>query len=66
MFSSDGHSLAGGSIMPIEEVLETVDNTNISSKLLKREEFWIKEISSIYPYDTMTIPSYPLHIFLTI
>ena len=45
MFSSDGHSLADGSIMPIEEVLVTVDdNTNISSKLLKREEFWIKEI----------------------
>ena len=34
--------------MPIEEVLVTVDdNTNIASKLLK---FWIKEISSIYPY----------------
>ena len=37
--------------MPIEEVLVTADdNTNIASKLLEREEFWIKEIGSICPY----------------
>ena len=45
-FSSDGHSLADVSIMPIEEVLVTADdNTNIASKLLEREEFSLWKVA---------------------
>ena len=39
------------SIMPIEAVLQSPgDTTTIGSKLLSREEFWYKELGSIYPY----------------
>ena len=39
------------SIMPIEAVLHSPkDTTTIGSKLLSREEFWYKELGSIYPY----------------
>ena len=37
--------------MPIEEVsLTTRDNVTLASKLLNREEYWIKEIGCLYPY----------------
>ena len=50
-FNSDGHSLNDIAIMPIEEVkLAPNENTTISAKLLSREEFWYKEIGSVYPY----------------
>ena len=39
------------SIMPIEAVLQSPgDTTTIGSKLLSREEFWYKELGSIYQY----------------
>ena len=38
-------------IMPIEEVvLNDRENLTLVSKLLDREEYWIKELCSIYPY----------------
>ena len=37
--------------MPIEAVFHSPeDTTTIGSKLLSREEFWYKELVSIYPY----------------
>ena len=49
-FSSDGHCVDDISIIPIEEVvLDANDNCSISSKLLVREEFWYRELCSIYP-----------------
>ena len=50
-FNSGGHSLDDISIMPIEaEFHSPEDTTTIRSKLLSREEFWYKELGSIYPY----------------
>ena len=50
-FNSDGHTIADLQIMPIEEVsLTTRDNVTLASKLLNREEYWIKEIGCLYPY----------------
>ena len=50
-FSSDGHSINDLCIMPIEEVmLEVNDKLSLASKLLTREEFWIRELCSLYPY----------------
>ena len=50
-FNSDGHSLDDISIMPIEAVFYSPeDTTTIGSKLLSCEEFWYKELGSIYPY----------------
>ena len=50
-FNSDGHSLDDISIMAIEAVFHSPeDTTTIGSKLLSREEFWYKELGSIYPY----------------
>ena len=50
-FNSDGHYLDDISIMPIEAVLHSPgDTTTIGSKLLSREEFWYRELGSIYPY----------------
>ena len=38
--------------MPIEEVSLTArDNVTLASKLLNKEEYWIKEIGCLYPYD---------------
>ena len=37
--------------MPIEGVsLMASDNVTLASKLLNREEYWIKEIGCLYPY----------------
>ena len=43
-FHSNGHSLKDIKIMPIEEVsLTESDNVTLASKLLDREEHWIRE-----------------------
>ena len=50
-FNSDGHNIQDMQIMPIEEVtLTNIDNCTLSSKLSAREEFWYKELGTIYPY----------------
>ena len=50
-FNSDGHSIDDLQIMPIEEVVvDPAENITLDSKLLIREEYWYKEICSIYPY----------------
>ena len=37
--------------MPIEEVvLERNDGTTLPSKRLQREEYWYRELCSVYPY----------------
>ena len=37
--------------MPIDEVfLEDGECLNLASKRLQREEYWYKELASIYPY----------------
>ena len=48
----DGHSLDDISIMPIEDVVHSPGNrATIRSKLLSLEEFWYRELGSIYPYN---------------
>ena len=50
-FSSDGHTLDDISIMPIEEVvLEPNDVIFLPSKRLQREEYWYRELCTVYPY----------------
>ena len=50
-FNSDWHSISDMTIMPIEEVvLNPKDNITLASKLLRREEYWIRELCCIYPY----------------
>ena len=50
-FCSDGHCAEDLHIMPIEQVtLEEDDNMTLTSKRLRREEYWYKELKSIYPY----------------
>ena len=50
-FNSDGHSLDDINIMPIEEVvLEQTDGMTLPSKRLQREEYWYRELCSVYPY----------------
>jgi len=50
-FNSDGHTLEDVSIMPIEEVeLEPSDSITMTSKRLKREEFWCRELCTVYSY----------------
>ena len=50
-FSSDGHTLDDISIMPIEEVVsEPDDGITLGCKRLQREEFWYRELCTIYPY----------------
>ena len=50
-FNSDSHTLEDISIMPIEEVvLEPGDSMTLPSKRLQREEFWYRELCSVYPY----------------
>ena len=50
-FCSDGHGAEDVSIMPIEEVVLTPgDNMSLASKILQREEYWYKELCTIYPY----------------
>ena len=50
-FCSDGHSIADLSIMPIEQVeVSDTDNVTVNSKRLAREQYWYKELNSIYPH----------------
>ena len=50
-YSSDGHTLDDISIMPIEEVvLESNDVISLPSKRLQREEYWYRELCTVYPY----------------
>ena len=49
-FNSDGHTIADLQIMPIEEVSLKASDISLASKLLNREEYWIKEIGCLYPY----------------
>ena len=50
-FNSDGHSIDDLQIMPREEVVvDPGENITLASELLIREEYWYKEICSIYPY----------------
>ena len=50
-FNSNGHSIKDLRIMPIEEVqLLPNDNITLASKLLEREDYWIREMCCIYPY----------------
>ena len=50
-FSSDGHTLDDISIMPIEVVVsEPDDGITLGCKRLQREEFWYRELCTIYPY----------------
>lgn len=46
-FNSDNHSIADIAIMPIEEV---ADQLSLADKLSSREEFWYRELCSVYPY----------------
>ena len=50
-FSSDIYTLDDISIMPIEEiVLEPSDVISLPSKSLQREEYWYRELCTVYPY----------------
>ena len=50
-FNSDGHTEDDISIMPIEEVtLSPEDKMSLSAKRLEREDFWYKELCTVYPY----------------
>ena len=50
-FCSSGHSEDDITIMPIEEVsLEEGECLCLASKRLQREEYWYKELATIYPY----------------
>ena len=49
-FCSNEHNEKGITIMQIEEVtLEIRENITLASKRLKQEEFWYKELATIYP-----------------
>ena len=50
-FCSNDHNEDDITIMPIEEVtLEMGENITLASKRLQREEFWYKELATVYPY----------------
>lgn len=50
-FNSDGHTEDDISIMPIEEVtLSPEDKMSLSAKRLEREDFWYRELCTVYPY----------------
>ena len=50
-FNSDRHTEDDISIMPIEEVtLSPEDKMSLSAKRLESEEFWYKELCTVYPY----------------
>ena len=53
-FNSDGHTDEDITIIPIEEVildyLDSSNNITLVSKRLAREEFWYRELGSVYPY----------------
>ena len=47
-FNSDRHCIDDMNIMPIEEV--TLTSSDNVTQVLTREEFWYRELCSIYPY----------------
>ena len=50
-FNSDGHTEDDISIVPIEEVkLKPTDKISLSAKRLEREDFWYRELCTVYPY----------------
>ena len=50
-FCSSGRSEDDIAIMPIEEgSLEEGECISLASKQLQREEYWYKELATIYPY----------------
>ena len=50
-FCSNDHNEDDITIMPIEEVsLEEGECFSLASKRLQREEYWYKELATIYPY----------------
>ena len=50
-FCSNGHSIDDIAIMPIEELfLDDGECLSLASKRLQREEYWYKELATIYPY----------------
>ena len=50
-FNSNGHTLEDITIMPIEEVVvQPDDNISLACKRLRREEFWYRELCTVYPY----------------
>ena len=50
-FNSDGHTEDDINIVPIEEVeLTPTDKISLSAKRLEREDFWYRELCTVYPY----------------
>ena len=50
-FNSDGHTLEDIDILPMEEVVsEPNDTISLTCKRLKREDFWYRDLCTIYPY----------------
>ena len=49
-FCSDSHSEDDIAIMPIEVSLEDGECMSLASKRLQREEYWYRELATIYPY----------------
>ena len=50
-FNSDNQSIEDINIMPIEEVtVEPEDQMTLADNLSAREEFWYRELCSVYPY----------------
>ena len=48
-FTSDGHSEEDIDILPIEEVT-CASNISIRAKRLEREDYWCRELCTVYPY----------------
>ena len=50
-FCLDGHSEEDILVMPLEEVtVEEGEHVTLTSKRLQREDYWYRELNSIYPY----------------
>ena len=50
-FTSDGHRLEDMFVQPIESIVVAPnEQTSTYSKRLEREEFWIRELKTAYPY----------------
>ena len=50
-FNSNGHSADDVEIQPIEKIVSgSDDNASIHARRLEREDFWMRELKTIYPY----------------
>ena len=50
-FTSDGHRLEDMFVQPIESIVVAPnEQASAYSKRLEREEFWIRELKTVYPY----------------